>query len=538
MNKLFKYFMFFGLALGAVACTDLEEELVGDITDEVTAPGFNITVVNDPAAGNAIADLTASYAELRNAGTANHGGYYAIQEITSDEMCIAAKGGDWFDGGILIELHQHTYGANHAFVNGTWGQQYNAIGTINGKLGDGSLGPDGVAQARALRAYFYWRLLDLYGRVKIVTETSPDPPQASRQEVFDFVESELLAALGISEVTAGMDLSNSNLDDGGSAYVMNRYGALGILGKLYLNAEVYTGTPMYDKAELCADAIISSGAYSLCGAGCTVANLGKREGVAADPDVLEGYAAVFAPNNGGNPEHIFAVQYDEASGGGMNFSQMNLHYSSQFTWNFDAQPWNGYASLEEFYNSYDDADARKKANFIVGPQLDFGGSSVLDYAADDDDIQLNYTPKINELAPNSLREAGARPGKFSFKQGGRPDMDNDWPIVRLGDVYLMRAEAAARQAGDWTVAEADVNVLRARAGVPAYSGTLTGDEFLAERGREMFQETSRRTDLIRFGKYNDAWWEKPASDAFRNVFPIPLEQIQASNGTLTQNPGY
>jgi len=116
-------------------------------------------------------------------------------------------------------------------------------------------------------------------------------------------------------------------------------------------------------------------------------------------------------------------------------------------------------------------------------------------------------------------------------------MDNDFPIVRLGDLYLIRGEAKARQAGDWTQAEADVNVLRARAGVPAYTGNLTGDEFLAERGREMFQETSRRTDLIRFGAYNGTWWEKPASQPFRNVFPIPQNQINAGIG-LTQNPGY
>lgn len=531
-NKFLKYLLISGLAISLAACTDLEEELVGDITEDISVDGFE-----DPTGGPGSGNLTAVYAELRNAGTANHGGYYSVQEIPTDEMVIAAKGGDWFDGGILIQLHQHTYQSTHDFVNGTWVQTYNAIGTANGKLGDGTLSTEEKAQARAVRAYFYWRLLDLYGRVKLVTETNPDAPQATRQEVFNFVESELLAALGIAEVTADMDLSNSPLADGGSAYAMNRYGALGILAKLYLNAEVYTGTPMWDKAEIAASYVIDSGVYQLCGDGCTVTNLGKRRGVASDPDMLEGYAAVFAPNNAGNPEHIFSVQYDEATGAGMNFSQMNLHYSSQFTWNFNEQPWNGYATLEEFYNSYDDSDKRKANNFIVGPQLDFGGSAILDYASDDDDIQLSYTPRIGELQPNSQREAGARPSKFSFKQFGRSDMDNDFPIVRLGDLYLIRGEAKARQAGDWTQAEADVNVLRARAGVPEYTGNLTEDEFLAERGREMFQETSRRTDLIRFGKYNGTWWEKPASEPFRNVFPIPQNQINAGIG-LTQNPGY
>lgn len=193
--------------------------------------------------------------------------------------------------------------------------------------------------------------------------------------------------------------------------------------------------------------------------------------------------------------------------------------------------------LEEFYNSYDDADVRKANNFIVGPQIDFSGSAVLDYASDDDDIQLNYTPSINELTPNHFREAGARAGKFSFKQFGRPDMDNDYPIIRLGQVYLMRAEALARAAGDWSLALNDVNEIRKRAKVGEYA-SIDADEFLAERGREMYQEAERRTDLIRFGKYNDAWWEKPASAAHTTLFPIPQDQINAAGGTLTQNPGY
>jgi hypothetical protein len=526
--------LLFGLGLFTVACTDLEENLVGDITEDIVVQGINVEDDDDGPGGA----LTALYGSLRNAGTANHGGYYSIQEITTDEMLIAAKGGDWFDGGDLIRLHQHTYGPNHPFINGTWVQTYSAINTANENLASGTLTESEVAQARAVRAYYYMRLLDSYGRVKLVTQPGVDPPQSSRQEVFNFVERELLEALGINEVTANMDLSNSPLSDGGSAYTMNRYGAMGLLAKLYLNAQVYTGTPRYDKAELAASFVIDSGVYALCGAGCAVRNLGKRPAVDKDPAMLEGYAAVFAPNNSGNPEHIFSVRYDEATGPGMNFSQMNLHYSSQFTYNFQDQPWNGYATLEEFYNSYDDRDARKAASFLVGPQLDFGGSALLDFAADDGELQVNYTPQINELAPNSFRQAGARPAKFSYKQFGRPEMDNDFPLVRLGEMYLVRGEARARQAGNWSLAEADVNVLRARAGVPEYSGNLTEAEFLAERGREMFQETARRTDLIRFGRYNGTWWEKPVSDPSRNVFPIPQEQINAAAGSLTQNPGY
>ncbi len=534
MNKFSKIIFAVAVIFAIQSCTDLEEDLIGDVTTDISVDGIN---TGGPEGGGG--PLSGAYAELRSSGTAFHSGYYSVQEITSDEMVICAKGGDWFDGGILIELHQHSYGPTHGFVNNTWTQTYGAINTVNEVLdGDPVLDANQESQARALRAYFYLRLLDLFGNVKIITTPGVDEAQSTRQEVFDFVESELLAALDITAVTSAMDLSTSPLGTDFNPYQINQFGALGMLAKLYLNAEAYVGADRYAEAADAAAYIIDSGVYRLCGAGCTVPNLGKRTGVASDPDDLEGFAAVFAPNNENNPEHIFSVFYDEASGGGMNFSQMNLHYSSQFTWNFDSQPWNGYATLEEFYNSFEDGDARKEASFIVGEQLDFGGSAILDYASDDGELVLNYTPAINELTPNSLREAGARPGKFSFKQFGRPDMDNDFPIIRLGDVYLMRAEALARMSGNWNDALPDVNVVRARANVSALN-SLDADGFLAERGREMFQEASRRTDLIRFGKYNDAWWEHPADPSDHvNIFPIPFDQIQASGNTLSQNPGY
>lgn len=532
MNKLSILLTLIFSVLLTFSCTDLQEDLVGDVTSDISIAG-----ISTGGAGGAGDALSGAFGQLRSSGSANHFSYYSAQELPSDEMLIAAKGGDWFDGGVLIQMHQHTYDPTNGIINNTWNGQYGGINTCNELLAGGGLDANGEAQIRALRAYFYWRLMDLYGNVKIITTPGGDAPQSSRADVFAFVESELLAALGVSAISTGMDLSQSPLGEGNDAYRINIYGALGILAKVYLNAEIYVGTPMYDKADMAASFIIDSGAYQLCGAGCTVPNLGRRPAVTSDPENLEGYAAVFAANNEGNVENIFTVEYDEVNAGGMNFAMMSLHYSSQFTYNFDSQPWNGYASLEEFYNSYDANDARKANNFLAGPQLDFSGSAILDFAADDDDIQLNYNPSINELAPNSLREAGARPAKFSYKILGRPEMDNDYPIVRLGDVYLMRGEARARNAGDWSLALPDVNLIRARAGVSSFS-SIDAAGFLAERGREMFQESSRRTDLIRFGEYNGTWWEKPVSDPHVNIYPIPFDQIQAANGSLSQNPGY
>jgi len=542
MNK-FSKILLASLAIFAVqSCTDLEENLVGDITDEISIP---VSDQVDP--GNAdffdpgaapLGVLAGAFSELRNSGSANHSSYYSVQELTTDEMVIAAKGGDWFDGGILIQLHEHSYTPSHGFIENAWNGSFTAINTVNEVLAGGSLDANATAQARSLRTYFYWRLMDMFGSVKIPTAPGEDPPQSSRQEVFNFVESELLDVLGVTEINAMSDFSGSALNTDNNPYQINQYAALGILAKVYLNAEVYTGTPHWQEAADAASFIIDSGVYSLCDDGCAVPNKGKRPGVDSDPDMLEGYSAVFAPNNAGNPEHIFTINYDEVNGTGMNFSQMNLHYSSQVTWNLQSQPWNGYATLEEFYNSYEDGDARKAANFISGPQRDAKGGDILDFATDDDDgIVLNYTPAINELQPNSIRQAGARAGKFSFRQFGRNDMSNDYPIIRLGDVILMRGEAMARAAGDWNMSLPDVNMIRSRAKVGDLS-SIDAEGFLAERGREMFQESSRRVDLIRFDAFNRAWWEKPTSDATKNIFPIPVNQITASNGSLTQNPGY
>ncbi|TVZ58672.1 putative outer membrane starch-binding protein [Flavobacteriaceae bacterium MAR_2010_105] len=535
MKNIFKLILMCGALITVGACTDLEEVLVDQVPDQFNGSEPSFATFDGGGAGPADA-MASAFNQLRESGSANHGGYWSIQSVSTDEMAVTQKGGDWYDGGIWIDMHRHTYGATNGPVNGTWGQQYTAIGACNTSLASGNLDANQTAQVRALRAFFYYRLLDLYGRVKILTEAGGNPPQATRTQVFNFVESELLAALGIANVV-GMDLSSSPLGTGQTRYRINQFAALGLLAKLYLNAEVYTGTPRYAEASAAASYIINNGGYVLCGDGCSVPNAAQRPSVASDPDELTGYAAVFAPNNQTNPEIIWAIAYDNVSGPNMNFAQMTLHYSSQFTWNLQNQPWNGYSALEDFYNSYDNADKRKAANFIVGPQFDYEGSAILDYAATGGDLELNYTTDINELEPNASRKGGARLGKFSFRQGQRDNMDNDYPIIRLGDMYLIRAEADARVAGNWNMALTDVNTIRARAGVPAL-GSLTADTFLAERGREMFMEVTRRQDLIRFGKFNQAWWEKPASQAFRNVFPIPQEQIDASGGTLTQNPGY
>ncbi|MDP5229729.1 MAG: RagB/SusD family nutrient uptake outer membrane protein [Cellulophaga sp.] len=535
MNRLIKFSFFCGALLLTYACTDLDEVLEDQLTTQFSDNG--VVVIEGATSGGILpsGNLTGSYNGIRN-GSAGHGSFYSVQTVSSDEMAIGQKGGDWFDGGIWLQMHRHTFDPSNGPLNDTWNNAYGGIGETNLALA-GNLSPNEAAQARVLRAFQYFRLMDLFGRVKIITTPGVDSPQATRLQVFNFVESELLSVLGIPAVTAGMDLSTSALGIDAQPYIVNQYATLSLLAKLYLNAEVYTGTPRYAEADIAATYVIDNGPYMLSTASTSVQNLGKRPDVATDPAELTGYAAIFAPNNQFNPEMIWSIYYDAVSAGGMNFSQMNFHYSTQLTYALDQQPWNGYQVLEEFYNSYDDTDLRKEASFLAGPQTDFAGNALLDFAADDPNLVLDYTPTISELEPNSPRESGARAKKFSFQLFGRQEMNNDYPIFRLGDLHLMRGEARARAAGDWSLSLTDVNAIRNRAGL-APLGSITADQFLAERGKEMFQESSRRTDLIRFGKWGDSWWEKTNSDAFRTVFPIPFLQIQAVNSGLTQNPGY
>jgi len=256
MKSIFKTMMLSAIASSvAISCTDLEEELVGDITSAVS--------VSAPAVGGAAGGggdaLAGAYSQLQWSGTANHFSYFSLQGLTSDEMAIAAKGGDWYDGGVLVEMHRHTYGPTNGIIGNTWGGQYGGIGAVNDAIANLGLSANEINQMRALRAYFYWRLIDIYGNVKIVTQPGQDAPQSNRAQVYSFIESELLAALGATEISATTTFADTGLPASSSVYRINRYGALGMLAKLYLNHAVYLGSEdaaIYAKAAAAAKMIM------------------------------------------------------------------------------------------------------------------------------------------------------------------------------------------------------------------------------------------------------------------------------------------
>lgn len=522
-----------GLTFFSQSCTDLEEELYS----EVTADNFFKTDQEF------IAALGQAYSSF--GGIGNHSNLWSINEIASDELVVTTKGGDWYDGGVLLQLHQHEFAPNNGFFNNAWGFMYGGVNTCNRLIfqfeqlaaGDPSKAEASgkfISELRAIRALWYYWLLDSFGNVPLVTsfavaEGAGSPPNTPRASIYSFVESELNAVM--DDLPVAKDASTYGR--------MTRWVALSILTKMYLNAEVYTGTAQWQKAIDAAQEIVDDGPFSLEGT----------------------YRNNFLINNQNSTENIFVYPYDKVFAGGFNWPMMTFHYASQTVYRFTDQPWNGYSVVEEFYNSYVDpaknpgpqgpvwkglATAQvdgtvdeRLSNFVVGPQYNPDGSRATDPgfdSSDPDGAPLTFTPQINEIYPNGWRQGGARIGKYEVEVGGTANMSNDFVVFRLGDIVLSLAEAKWRlNAGD-AEALSLVNQIRERAGVDPF-GSLTADNLLAERGREMFAEMTRRQDLIRFDRWDDAWWEKDVSDAKYKLFPIPQQQLD-SNDNLVQNPGY
>ena len=493
------------LLLGGQACTDLDAE----VFDRAEASKF-------PANEEELLSTVGStYGQLR--------GFLdpvlVLNEATTDELVVPTRGPDWYDNGSWQQMAEHEWSpVSPGQINGSWEWAYRVIAGANinlAALEASELEVEGkeaiVGELRVLRAFAYFWLMDMFGNVPIITEDSPvgNPPQNTRQEVYDFVEKEITEALP--------DLKD---EIGVIAYSRFTKGAANtLLAKLYLNAEVYTGTPQWEKALEAANAVINSEA-----------------GYELNPEYLEN----FAVNNGSNTdtykENIFAIPYDKVLAGGMNMHMRTLHYAQGAAYGLSSNPWNGFATRAEFYSKFSDEDKRK-AMWLEGPQLNAAGEVITFVDAVDGELKdLVFTPQINSLE-KAFGNEGVRNVKYEVQRNNtRNDQDNDLVVFRFADVLLMKAEALVRlgRAGE---AVEIVNLVRERAGVDPIA-TVTLESLLEERGRELAWEGWRRNDLIRFGKYTGSTWQfKTNTQPFRQLFPIPSQQI-SNNPNLVQNTGY
>ncbi len=477
-----------------VSCTDLSDEMY----DRIPADQYPENEIQSAI------ETVPVYSPMQD--FLDWGGWWFCQELTSDEMVCPTRLTDWDDGGKWRVLHQHKWTNTTEAVTAMWSRFYNGIGEANRLIEkfepekDNPNASATIAKLKIMRAYYYYLLIDNYGDVPYVTKfagAEAKPHLTKRADIFD-------------AITVDVEQSIPFLPESNTKTGVSKGMAFSLLAKLYLNAEVYTGNPQWKKAEAMCDSVINLGIYSL-----EVKPL-----------------APFVTDNENSPENIFTIPYDEDTYHGFNLHMRTLHYISNLTFNMSVGPWNGYAVMENFYNSYDSTDLRKKG-FLVGQQYSYTGEPLFDETAGSN---LIFNPHIPALVmdasytPQEIRMSGARVVKFEIKLGAKENLSNDFPIFRYADILLMKAEAMIHQGKN---GDSYVNQIRERAGLPDWSN-VTLDQLLAERGREMFWEAKRRQDLIRFGKFNDAWWEKSADTPDRDVFPIP-QWVLDSNPNLSNN---
>jgi starch-binding outer membrane protein, SusD/RagB family len=440
-------------------------------------------------------------------------GWWFAQEITGDGVVAPTRAGDWDDGGKWRVLHQHTWDNNTEAINSMWSRFYNGILQANKFIeemelleGDPVI-DEAIAKAKILRSYYYYLLIDNYKDVPYVIDyltAEQQPARNFRNEIFN-------------EILQVIEDNSSLVQPSTSKTGVNKGMVFSLLAKLYLNHAVYTGVENPDywkKAEDYCDSVIALNQYSL------------------ESDAL----GPFVTNNQASPENIWVIPYNEDTYEGFNLHMRTLHYNSNLTFEMVVGPWNGFAVMKDHFDTYEDID-RRKDGFLVGQQYTYAGAPIIDQGAGG--VDLVFDPFIPSLVmgdgntPEEIRNSGARVVKFEIRRGAKANLSNHFPIFRYADVLLMKAEARIRQelSGDmW------VNQVRSRAipGATPWSNT-TIDQLLAERGREMFWEGHRRQDLIRFEKFNEAWWEKEASSPDRNTFPIPQWAID-TNPKLAEPP--
>jgi hypothetical protein len=472
--------------------------------------------------------------------------YWYINEVTSDEFVVPTRGSDWLDGGKWLDMHRQTWASSSPAaltnINGAWVNLFTGIARANTTLAaiepttSLSATDKAIIQAeiRTLRAYYYFCLQDLFGGVPVVTDIEIKArPQNTRAEVSKFIEDELNAVRGTLPVSWPANMNGR----------MTRGAADAILASLYLNAEVFTGTvgangltkgpPKWTEALAAANRVLNTtpaGVYAL----------------------ETNWVKNFTADNYASKEIIMATKELATNNPdlGLNFMMRTLHYNSLSS----QTPWNGFATIAETYGAFDPADVRRGI-FLSGPQVNLETGQP---AFERDKVTpLNFTVGIND--PTQAKESeGIRVMKWPLDPGKvGVDNGNDYGVFRLGEIYLIKAEAE-NELGQTAQAIIDLNTVRARAFSPAKPTTAVTqaqvrEAIYQERLFELTAESKRRQDLIRAGalpggtvnRYLVPWSFKllpnePAGTvrpAYKILFPIPQTQIE-TNPLLKQNAGY
>jgi hypothetical protein len=537
-----KYKIYIPIFLALMIMSSCLKDL--DITPIDPAVSTSSDLFKDQAAyKQALAKLYATYAVSGQKGSGggdpdiegideNFGNYlrqyFGLQELSTDEAIIA------WDDATIKNFHWQTWSPNDVFVTALYSRIFYTITLCNEFIRATNSGIGSAtgtmltdlktfnAEARFLRAYSYWHAIDMFGNVPFVTEADLpgafSPARIERAELFDYIESELidLAALLPEPLT----------NEYGR---VDRVAAWMLLAKLYLNAEVYTGQERNTDALTYINDVIGSG-YTI------------------DPD----YQHIFSADNNESPEIIFPICFDGQNTqqyGGMTFI---LHASNGggMPLNGIDGGWGGIRTINNFVTLF----GLQESDFsTANPQ----GTNITDKRG-----MFYFNPETWEWNISNVGTFTQGIGVLKFKNvtaNGDPApnahpafVSTDFPVFRLSDAYLMYAEAVVRggTGGDIGTAVDYINELRFRAygdnSGDIDAGDLTLDFILDERGRELYWECQRRTDLIRFGKFTGGayLWEwkgnvqaGTATEAYRDLYPIPANDLVA-NPNLKQNDGY
>ncbi len=474
------------------------------------------SLVSSTGVGNSDVNI----AGITDAGTTDFlRAWWNMQELTTDEAVCA-----WNDAN-LQSFHNINWASSNVLINATYARSLYQITVCNEFIresADDKVAARGFksadateikhfrAEARFLRAFQYWVLMDLFGNPPFVTEADPIgkyiPKQIKRADLFTYVESELKAIDG--DLVTPRNNEYARVDQAA---------AWALLARLYLNAKVYTGTDRYTDAISYAGKVIGAG-YEL----------------------KEGYKTLFmSDNDQNNKEVILPVAYDAINSqnyGGTTFLTCSAHGTNPAdnqAYGIPGGGWLGNRSVKTLPQVFGDYSGNADKRALFGP----GNLEVNDV--------LTFNDGIAVYKFNNLTSGGATPPSPNGVL-----CSIDFPLFRLAEMYLIYAESVLRggTGGSTATALQYINLLRIRA-YGNSSGNLlsiTLSDILNERMRELYWEGFRRTDLIRYGQFTGSTYLWPWKGGVKNgtgvdahyaLFPIPAAEIIA-NPNLQQNTGY
>ncbi len=521
MKKINKMFFAFCAATAAFSCTNLDEHIYSQIPKD--------TFLNEDA--NVALYTARPYTALQSWGS-EQSMLTLIYQLSNEAAIPKAYNGSWGEAR-YGELQSHEITAGNKLVRCAWDFCFDGIAACNDAIYELEKAANqsetvlkSIAEIKVLRAYYYLLAVDCWGNVPYSVDKSQTdyPEQKDRKFMLSWLEDEL----------------KENIDKLDEKVTTATYGrvtkgvAQFLLTKIYLNSEEWTGTQRYADAEKICKAIIDGGQYSLSST----------------------YEANFAIHNENGSEAVFALPHSSVY-------TNNAFYIYVMTFNEDLQKafnigdtWNGSLMAQpDFFDSYDDADLRRAQTWLYGQVYAADGTKyqykevVIDESGATKTIMKDYvlspSPIDEDKYVNGIgRFEGARIIKWPYQTDGtltsyNISMENDFYLMRYSDVVLMYVEALVRQGRSTEAAGVpEFKQIRERAGLsPIESEDLTLDNLLLERQHELALEGWTRQDLIRFGKYNKAWWAKSEGKDYMKLLPIPDER-KGDNPNLVQNIGY